>query len=302
MPSNEYPSRVLYPYAVATAGMTWFLLVAGGMVTSTDSGLAVPDWPLSYGQWMPPMVGGIFYEHGHRMVAAVVGLMILGLAIGIFRLEPRAWVKRLAACALLAVVAQALLGGLTVRWLLPPQVSIAHACLGQTVFCLVVCLARATSPRWAEFQFRYRNRERPTLGQLGSFVVVLLAMQLALGAMVRHTGRLVSVHLLGAAMVVITVGWLVRQVERRRHPMPGVRNGVGRLIGLICIQVMIGVFVLEHHIPWLRTSHVAVGALILAQAVVLAWDLIRCAMPQPAEAVASAAPSAPPSSAPAEQG
>ena len=85
-----------YHYAVLTAVVTWLLLIAGGLVTSTDSGLAVPDWPLSFGMWFPPMVGGVLYEHGHRMIAAVVGLMILALAVWVARAEPRRPVCHLA--------------------------------------------------------------------------------------------------------------------------------------------------------------------------------------------------------------
>src|SRR5213079_182823 len=101
------------------AAATLFLIFAGAMVTSTGSGLAVPDWPLSYGRLMPPMVGGIFYEHGHRMVATTVGLLTIGLVIWLTRREPRAWVRRLGWAALAAVVAQGVLGGLTVIFLLP---------------------------------------------------------------------------------------------------------------------------------------------------------------------------------------
>ena len=142
--------RALHRYATLTAAATFLLLAAGSLVTSTDSGLAVPDWPLSYGTWMPPMVGGIRFEHGHRMVAGVVGLMIAALAVWIARREPRRWVRRLGASALACVIAQALLGGLTVLLLLPPSVSIAHACLGQAVFCLVVSLAWGTAPGWGK--------------------------------------------------------------------------------------------------------------------------------------------------------
>src|SRR3990167_2457625 len=127
---------MLRRYAQFTAIATFVLLIAGGLVTSTDSGLAVPDWPLSYGMWFPPMVGGIFYEHGHRMIAGVVGLMILGLAAWLWMRETRRWVRVLGYSAAGAVVLQALLGGLTVLLLLPPSVSIAHACLGQGVFVL----------------------------------------------------------------------------------------------------------------------------------------------------------------------
>ena len=120
---------------------TFLLLIAGGLVTSTGSGLAVPDWPLSYGQWMPPMVGGILYEHGHRMIAATVGLLTLILTLWIGFSEKRRWVRLLAIAAFAAVVLQGILGGLTVLWQLPAAVSVAHAMLGQTFFVLVALLA-----------------------------------------------------------------------------------------------------------------------------------------------------------------
>src|SRR5258708_39305040 len=101
------------------AAATLFLIFAGAMVTSTGSGLAVPDWPLSYGMLMPPMVGGVFYEHGHRMAAATVGLLTLALAIWTTTDERRTGVRRLAWAALAAGVAQGFLGGLTVLHPLP---------------------------------------------------------------------------------------------------------------------------------------------------------------------------------------
>src|SRR5438132_12273459 len=108
---------------------TLALIFVGGLVTSTGSGLSVPDWPLSYGRVMPPMVGGVFYEHGHRMVASTVGFLTLVLALWTAQAERRATVRRLAWAALAAVIAQGLLGGLTVLFLLPKAISIAHACL-----------------------------------------------------------------------------------------------------------------------------------------------------------------------------
>src|SRR6478672_5316017 len=96
-------SRALHRYAVLTAAVTLLLIVAGGLVTSTESGLSVPDWPLSYGRLMPPMVGGVFYEHGHRRVATTVGLLTVRLVIWLSRSEPRAWVRRLGWAALGAV-------------------------------------------------------------------------------------------------------------------------------------------------------------------------------------------------------
>src|SRR3989338_3837872 len=117
-------------------GATLFLIFVGGLVTSTGSGLSVPDWPLSYGTLFPPMVGGIRFEHTHRLIAGFVGLLTLALAVWSSRREPRRSLRRLGWIALAAVVAQAVLGGITVLQQLPLPVSVAHACLGQLFFCL----------------------------------------------------------------------------------------------------------------------------------------------------------------------
>src|SRR5438309_10929572 len=125
-------------YAKFVAASTLFLIFAGAMVTSTGSGLAVPDWPLSYGMLMPPMIGGIFYEHGHRMVAATVGLLTVIQAIWLQRRERKRFVRILGWCAVGAVIAQGLLGGLTVIFLLPHAISVAHAGLAEIFLCINV--------------------------------------------------------------------------------------------------------------------------------------------------------------------
>jgi heme a synthase len=122
--------KAVHRFAAAVAACTLFLLFVGAMVTSTDSGLAVPDWPLSYGRLMPPMVGGVFYEHGHRMVAASVGFLTILLAVLLWRRADRPWLKKAGFAALGLVCMQGALGGLTVLLRLPKPVSIAHACLG----------------------------------------------------------------------------------------------------------------------------------------------------------------------------
>jgi cytochrome c oxidase assembly protein subunit 15 len=133
----------------AVAACVFLLLIAGALVTSTQSGLAVPDWPLSYGKVMPPMVGGILFEHGHRLVAAAVSTLV-GLELGavLFLLKGRKAVKVLAAAAFIAILLQALLGGLTVLFLLPPAVSSAHAALAEIVFALTAVVALMCSKTW----------------------------------------------------------------------------------------------------------------------------------------------------------
>src|SRR6266581_537626 len=142
-------------FAAIVAASTAVLIFAGGLVTSTGSGLSVPDWPNTYGwfMWAFPvskMVGGIFYEHLHRLVASTVGFLIVILAIWLARAEPRRWVRRLGYLALAAVITQGILGGITVLWYLPDAISIAHASLAQIVFCLTVTIALVTSKGWKQ--------------------------------------------------------------------------------------------------------------------------------------------------------
>src|SRR5438477_297 len=143
------PSRGIHRLAAATAAATFVLLFVGGLVTSTGSGLAVPDWPLSFGRVFPPMVGGVLFEHGHRLVAAAVGCLTLLLALWIAIAEPRPMVRAAGLLALFAVVLQGVLGGVTVLYKLPLAVSVTHACLAQAFFCLTVALTIVTGRRWA---------------------------------------------------------------------------------------------------------------------------------------------------------
>lgn len=183
--------RNLHRFALLTSVVTFFLIIAGGLVTSTESGLSVPDWPNTYGRFMfafPPgqMVGGILYEHSHRLIASFVGLLTLILAIWVWRREDRRWVRMLGLAALLLVLAQGVLGGLTVLLLLPTAISVSHAMLAQTFFIVVASIALFTSPWW-------REEHRVPLGEGAPIVLLSLAaaaavyVQLILGALMRHT-------------------------------------------------------------------------------------------------------------------
>src|ERR1700750_3433450 len=141
-------SKGLNRFAILVACSTFFLIIAGALVTSQDAGLATSDWPLSNGQFFPRMVGNLFWEHGHRMVATSVGLLTIVLTIYVLREERRRPVRRVAVLALVAVIAQGLLGGLTVKLMLPLAFSAAHATLAQLFFCTTVSLAVVTSPSW----------------------------------------------------------------------------------------------------------------------------------------------------------
>ncbi len=178
---------ILHRFAEVTAVMAFLLIIAGGLVTSTGSGLSVPDWPLSFGSLTPPMVGGVVYEHSHRVVASLVGLMVTILAVWIWRTDTRRGVKMLGLGAFVAIVVQGVLGGLTVLFKLPVPISVAHATLGQAVFSSTVILALMTSPG-------YRKPVRPVVPAMSAtreFAVVIsgaVLLQLVLGAWMRHTG------------------------------------------------------------------------------------------------------------------
>lgn len=168
---------------------TLFLIFAGSLVTSTGSGLAVPDWPLSYGMLFPPMVGGVFYEHGHRLIAASVGFFTIILAVWLGLKEQRKWLKNLGFAALGAVILQGLLGGLTVLFYLPKPVSISHALLGQTFFCITVVVAYGLSRERAD-RLSSRPQDSRVAHPLAKTALVLTAfvyVQLFLGALMRHT-------------------------------------------------------------------------------------------------------------------
>src|SRR5215207_2859379 len=180
---------LLHLFAALVALSTALLIFAGGLVTSTGSGLSVPDWPNTYGWFMftfplENMVGGIFYEHSHRLIASTVGFLIVVLALWLWRAEPRAWVRRLGSAALAAVVTQGVLGGITVLWFLPKPISISHAGLAQLVFCLTTAIALVTSRGWT----RDAPADDRMLQRLSVVTTVAIYAQILVGATMRHTG------------------------------------------------------------------------------------------------------------------
>lgn len=299
----------LHRFAVLTASATLFLIFAGGLVTSTGSGLAVPDWPLSYGRFFPPMVGGVFYEHGHRMAAASVGALMVVLACWIFARERRRWVGWLAACALLAVVLQGLLGGLTVLLLLPPAVSVAHACLAQAFFCLTITLAVVTGGVWTSIAPSIApDRGRP-LRRMSLALTGAVYLQLILGAIMRHTGAGLAIpdfplalgrfipplesapvaihfaHRVWAACIgLLAIGTASLVMRRHRSERLLVRPALAVLV-LLVAQITLGAAtVLTSKAVTPTTAHVACGAGLLAASLVLALRIRRISPARPRRA------------------
>jgi heme a synthase len=242
------------------ASLVFLLLVAGALVTSTESGLAVPDWPLSYGKVMPPMVGGILYEHGHRLVAAGVSTLV-GLEFGLvfFFLEGnRRVVKWLAGAAFGAILLQAVLGGLTVLLLLPPAVSSAHAALAEIVFALTAVVALMCSRTWTDLTARpsLSSPFKENLSSLSSLpfaenpscssdaetlssafrwtlaATAAIYVQIVLGAVVRHTGAGLAIPDFPTAFG----GLLPSAADLARRGVPiQLAHRIGALVALVLV-------------------------------------------------------------------
>jgi len=186
-------NKRLHRFAVFTAVSTFILIFIGGLVTSTGSGLSVPDWPTTYGENMftfpiDKWIGGIKYEHGHRLFASFVGFLTVILAIWLTFKEERKWVKALGWIALGSVILQGILGGLTVLFLLPTPISVAHGMLAQTFFCIVSSIALFTSQWWREEKNVSRSGASTYNIQVFAIVSsVAVFLQLGFGALMRHT-------------------------------------------------------------------------------------------------------------------
>jgi heme a synthase len=278
----------LHRFAQLTACATFVLIVAGGLVTSTGSSLAVPDWPLSYGQFFPPMVGGIFYEHGHRMIAGTTAILTAILAAWLWLREPRRWLARLGLVCVGVVLFQAVLGGITVLFLLPPAVSVSHAATAMVFFCLTSSVALFTSRDWTQgVPRRDADQPSPPFG-LAATALVAIYLQILLGALMRHTGsglaiptfplafgRLVPpledfgvqinfAHRVGAVVVTVLVSAVVARIVRSERGEPRLIRPALLLLGLLVAQITLGAFTI-----WTAkaveptTAHVATGALML---------------------------------------
>jgi cytochrome c oxidase assembly protein subunit 15 len=292
---------MLHRFSTFVAGCTVILILAGSLVTSTGSGLAVPDWPTTYGANMfafPPSkwVGGILYEHGHRLIASSVGFLTIVLAAWLWIAEPRRWVKRLGVAALGAVILQGVLGGLTVIFLLPAVISTAHAGLAEIFFCLTVAISLFTSPAWLRAGHRPDDARLRTLS---AATTGLIYAQILVGATMRHTGAGLAIpdfplmfgHLLpdhwdsriaihfahraGALAVVVSVLTTFARVHNAHRLDRGLANPARLLAALAAVQVTLGAAtVLSGLSVWINSLHVVCGALVLATSLVLtlgAW-------------------------------
>ena len=287
--SRNRSNRWLHTYAVLVTAATFVLIVAGALVTSNDAGLSVPDWPTSFGSFRtPPMEGGVLYEHGHRMIAGTVGILTIILAIWMWLKESRRWLRRLGVAAVLAVILQAVLGGVTVLFHLPAAVSVGHAALAQLFFCLMVGVALFTREDWSWAESRAEDSSRPSIRALAVLTTVGIFAQLILGAGFRHAGLGITPHVVGAIAVTAMIMGLASRVLAGDVREARLRRSAQTLLWLLVVQLFLGLaayavkFKLVDHLPGLlayqaaiTAAHVAVGALVLATSVVLTLNAYR---------------------------
>jgi cytochrome c oxidase assembly protein subunit 15 len=275
---------------VFVACATFLLIIAGALVTSNDAGLSIPDWPTSFHSFkVPSLTGGIRYEWSHRAIAGSIICLTVSIAIWTWIADRRRWMKWLGVAALSTILAQAVLGGLTVLLLQPPWVSSAHAAVGQTFFCIAVCIAMFTGRRWVEEEPRVElDMRRPSLMTLAGLSIFMLYVQLILGAMFRHHGMSWWPHVLNAALVSVVLTWTSIRALSQYAKIDAIRRPAITMLSLLIAQLCLGFTAFITRVAWghdavqpelpmvvSTVAHVATGALLLATSIVLAIQVRR---------------------------
>jgi len=284
--ASVWPHRL----ALVLACATFPLLFIGGLVTSKGAGLAVPDWPTTFGYNMflypwSKMVGNIFYEHSHRLVASAVGLLTIALTVAFWLRERRHWLRWLGVAALLLVILQGVIGGLRVV-LLENTLAIFHAAFAQAFFALTISLAIFTSADWSVEPQEKPIADGGRLGRLCAVTTGLIYVQGIFGAVLRHTGERVDAHLFFAALVALHVVFVLVRIMKVHGNLPKLTRPAYVLGSLLFLQLMLGVgsylgkFTSMLGLPtWtlvmLTTTHLVTGALMLATSLVLTLRAYR---------------------------
>jgi heme a synthase len=279
MKATYHPA--IHKFSLLVVAWTIVLLTAGALVTSEEAALAVPDWPLSYGTLNPPMVGGIAFEHSHRVVAAILGLLIVILAFMLWRKEERPWLRWLGIATVIGVIFQGILGGLTVLQLLHYWLPVMHACMAQIMFGTLVGIAFVTSRWWMQNLPQYEDKGSPGIHSIVVLNAAVIFLQVVFGAAFRHKYASVKPHLSGAFFVLGVVIWTAAVLRRRFDQSKEISKARRWLHALLGLQLLLGFGAL-----WSRIStadapqpmplmvlatviHTVVGALLFAISVIV---------------------------------
>jgi cytochrome c oxidase assembly protein subunit 15 len=238
MTTSYHPS--VHRFAIFVVCWTILLLIAGALVTSNEAALSVPDWPLSYGTLTPPMVGGIRYEHSHRVIAGVLGLLSIVLAVWVWAKDERRWLRWFSVIAVAGIAAQAVLGGEVVRQLLHYWLPVMHACFAQIVFAALLSIAVFTSRWWISDQPQVEDTGSPSIHSLAIANAVVIYLQVILGAGFRHREIPVWPHMIGALIVLGMVIWLAAVLRRRFDKSAAISKTRILLHAILGTQLLLG--------------------------------------------------------------
>jgi heme a synthase len=227
----------VHRFAVFVVCWTILLFVAGALVTSRDAALSVPTWP---GPVMPPMVGGVLYEHSHRMIAGALGVFTLLLAIVVWIKEKRSWLRWFSAIAVGGVVVQAILGGQVVIRLLHYWLPVLHACFAQIVFAAVLSIAVFTSKWWVSDRPQLEDGGSPSIHSVATLNAVAIYLQVILGAGFRHKEIPIWPHMAGALLVLGLVIWTAVVLRKRFGQSPELSKARILLHAIFGTQFLLG--------------------------------------------------------------
>lgn len=308
---STWPHRLAVLLVCATFPLIW----VGGLVTTYDAGMAVPDWPTTYGYnlflypWQTWLLGpwDLFIEHGHRLLGALVGVITIGFVAAVFRCDERRWLRRAALVALGLVIFQGILGGARVL-LDERQLAMIHGCVGPLFFAYCVALAVVTSRRWKEATAKNVDDRASRLHRVSLLTMLFSYLQLVIGAQLRHVSVMASpnafrvavlFHLVVAAVVLFHVFQLLTVVLSDYRSAAALRCPAIVLSCLIVMQLALGAgtwvvkygwpefmaqfqFAAAHTVhaksmlqALVVTAHVATGSLILGFTVALFARSIR---------------------------
>ena len=283
----------LHQYSKFVTLSTLLLIIAGGLVTSTGPGLSVPDWPLSYGKVFPPMIGGIRFEHTHRVIAGFVGILALALMILILLKEKSRLIRFFGVLAFLSVVLQAVLGGLTVIYLLPTWISAFHACLGQTFFCFVASIALFTSSGWSESKIVH-SEKAGSIHRLLFVTTAFVYTQLIIGSIIRHSDHAsIKPHFVLAFLIALHILFITFKIVKEDEVREQFLSPILFLNLAVITQIFLGFgsFIFVRVLAkspqpsvaevLLRTAHQTVGALILVTLFTLTLNAFKFLKPSP---------------------
>jgi len=274
----------VYRFAVFVFLWTVLLFIAGALVTSNAAALSVPDWPKSFGTWFPTLkqlVRGAFFEHSHRVIAGILGVLLLIEALVIWFADVRRWLRWFALVAVGGVVVQSVLGGEVVRKLLQYWLPVLHACFAQIMFGAILCLAVFTSKWWIEEHPQLEDHGGISIHALALLNALVMFVQVFFGAGFRHQYVAIWPHLVGSAVVLGVMIWTAAVLRKRFDDSQELTFGRTLLHSMVGMQILLGIAAYSSRLSTadapqpmpvmvaLTVVHTVFGALVFASSILV---------------------------------